>query len=149
MKNEFIDLHIHSNKSSDGDLTPLEICEIAKRKGLRAISIADHDTLEAYPEALLAGKNNGIEIIPNIELTTSFEGREFHLLLPFLDWTNNKFYEILKKAKKLREIEAKKRVEKLRELGFDISWEEVKEKTRTQPPLGAVSYTHLTLPTKA
>ncbi len=138
MKNEYIDLHIHSNKSSDGDLTPFEICEIAKNKGLRAISIADHDTLEAYPEALSAGENNGIEIIPSIELTTSFGGREFHLLLPFLDWTNKEFYGILKKAKELREKEAKKRVEKLMELGFDISWEEVKEKTKTQPPLGVV-----------
>ncbi len=138
MKNEYIDLHIHSYKSSDGDLTPFEICKIAKEKNLKAISIADHDTLQAYPEAFLAGKNIEIEIIPSIELTTSFEGREFHLLLPFIDWTNKEFYEILNKAKKLREKEAKRRVEKLRKLGFDISWEEIKKKAKSQPPLGVV-----------
>ncbi len=138
MKKGYIDLHIHSNKSSDGDLTPFEICKIAKEKNLKAISIADHDTLQAYPEALLAGKKFGIEVIPNIELTTSFQGREFHLLLPFIDWTNKEFYEILNKVNNQRVQEAKRRVEKLMELGFDISWEEVQKKVKSHPPLGVV-----------
>ncbi|MBC8358451.1 MAG: PHP domain-containing protein, partial [Candidatus Aminicenantes bacterium] len=81
-----IDLHIHSNKSSDGDFSPFHIIQLSKEKRLRAISITDHDTVAAYPEVLQLGEEEGIEVIPSIELTTLFNGREFHLLLPFINW---------------------------------------------------------------
>jgi predicted metal-dependent phosphoesterase TrpH len=50
-----IDLHIHSNKSSDGDFTPFHIVKLAQEKKMEAISISDHDTVAAYPEALRLG----------------------------------------------------------------------------------------------
>ena len=55
---------------------------------MRAISIADHDTVAAYPEAVELGRAAGVEVIPGIEVTTLFDGREFHLLLPLVDWTS-------------------------------------------------------------
>ena len=55
----FIDLHIHSNKSSDGDFSPFHIIQLAKEKKLRAVSISDHDTVAAYPEALYFGQKAG------------------------------------------------------------------------------------------
>jgi len=79
-----VDLHIHSNKSSDGDFSPFHIIQLSKKNKLRAISIADHDTVAAYPEALELGEEEGIEVIPSVELTTLFEDREFHLLLHLL-----------------------------------------------------------------
>ncbi|RLE03200.1 MAG: hypothetical protein DRJ11_05045, partial [Candidatus Aminicenantes bacterium] len=44
-----VDLHIHSNKSSDGEFSPTELVRMAQQVGLRAIAIADHDTVAAYP----------------------------------------------------------------------------------------------------
>ncbi|MCK7478444.1 MAG: hypothetical protein M0C28_14375 [Candidatus Moduliflexus flocculans] len=55
---------------------------------MRAFSIADHDTVAAYPEAVELGRRAGIEVIPGIEITTLFAGREFHLLLPLVDWAS-------------------------------------------------------------
>ncbi|MFQ6082035.1 MAG: PHP domain-containing protein [Candidatus Aminicenantia bacterium] len=138
MSEGYIDLHIHSNKSSDGDFSPSQICHLAKEKNLKAISIADHDTLDAYPEAIFASQKEGLEVIPNIELTTSFQTREFHLLLPFINWTKKEIYEILEKVNQKKEDEAKKRVGALQQLGFDITWEEVKKSTKSHPPLGVV-----------
>ena len=43
----FADLHLHTNLS-DGSLTPLEVVKLSKRKGLRCISVTDHDTLASY-----------------------------------------------------------------------------------------------------
>ena len=83
-----VDLHIHSNRSSDGDFSPEHIVNLAKEANLRAIAISDHDTVDAYPETIKHGEENGVEIIPSIELTTLFEGREFHLLCPFINWIN-------------------------------------------------------------
>jgi predicted metal-dependent phosphoesterase TrpH len=131
-----VDLHIHSSNSSDGDFTPSELLRMAKKNGLRAISISDHDTVGAYPEALEWSSRLGVELIPSVELTTLFDGREFHLLLPFVHWESRALRRILTTVTKARMEEAKERVAKLKGLGFDISWDEVLLKTKGAPPLG-------------
>jgi len=133
-----VDLHIHSSRSSDGDFSPFHIIQLAKETKLRAISIADHDTVAAYPEALELGEEAGVEVIPSIELTTLFDSREFHLLLPFVNWKKKVISEIIANVAKKRIEEAKDRVHKLREIGFDISWKEVAKRTKSKPPLGVV-----------
>jgi predicted metal-dependent phosphoesterase TrpH len=132
----FIDLHIHSDHSSDGDFSPAEIIEFAREAGCCALSIADHDTASAYPEAIEAAEGSGVEVIPSMEVTTLFEGREFHVLLPFLDWTSAPVLKIAEHVTNGRFIEARERVERLRALGFDISWEEIETGTKGLAPLG-------------
>ena len=129
-----VDLHIHSNRSSDGDFSPFHIIQLTKETKLRAISIADHDTVAAYPEALELGKEAGVEVIPSIELTTIFDNREFHLLLPFVNWKRKIVSEITTSIAKKRVEEAKDRVRKLQEIGFNISWKEVAKRTKSKPP---------------
>jgi predicted metal-dependent phosphoesterase TrpH len=131
-----IDLHIHSNKSSDGDFSPFRIVQLAQEKKLKAISISDHDTVAAYPDALRFGEKAGVEIIPSMELTTIFEEREFHLLLPFVDWKSKIVSDLIFQVAERRRKEAKERVEKLRGLGFDITWREVRKESGPFPPLG-------------
>ena len=131
-----VDLHIHSNKSSDGDFSPFHIIQLAKEQKLRAISISDHDTLAAYPEAIHLARKAGVELIPSIELTTAFKGREFHLLLPFVNWRKKTIKKIITEVVKRRFEEAKQRIAKLQELNFDISWKEVLKKSEPHPPLG-------------
>jgi predicted metal-dependent phosphoesterase TrpH len=133
---EAVDLHIHSSKSSDGDFTPPQIVHLAKEKGLRAISITDHDSVDAYPEALNIGEEIGLEVIPGVELTTLFTNREFHLLLYFVVWERTIVKDLVKEVAGRRFIEAKGRVEKLQKLGFPIEWEEVIREAAPHPPLG-------------
>jgi 3',5'-nucleoside bisphosphate phosphatase len=136
MKDGRVDLHVHSSISSDGDFPPSELLRMAKEKGLRAISISDHDTVGAYPEALEWGSRFGVELIPSVEMTTLFKGREFHLLLPFIHWQSRTLLRILNTVTEARMEEAKERVARLQALGFDISWDEVILQTRGGPPLG-------------
>jgi predicted metal-dependent phosphoesterase TrpH len=136
VNNGRVDLHIHSSKSSDGDFTPLQILRLAKEKGFCAIAIADHDTVEAYPEAIDQSRRIGVELIPSVELTTLFRGREFHLLLPFARWDSRTLKAILGRVALARTEEAKARVKRLQEIGFDISWDEVSRKSKSGPPLG-------------
>lgn len=131
-----IDLHVHSLYSSDGDYPPAELIQLAKRHELTAIAISDHDTTAAYPEALRLGKEAGIEVIPSIELTTLFEEREFHLLLPFVNYDSPVLAYLCAQVRDGRLLEAQERVEKLKQLGIDITWEEVKEEAGPYPPLG-------------
>jgi predicted metal-dependent phosphoesterase TrpH len=131
-----VDLHIHSNKSSDGSLSPFHIVQLASEKNLEAISITDHDTVAAYPQALEFGEEAGVEVIPGIELTTLYDDREFHLLLPFVSWKKKVIFKLITQASKKRIIEAKERVRKLQDIGFDISWKEIAKNSKSTPPLG-------------
>ncbi|HUU36807.1 MAG TPA: PHP domain-containing protein [Candidatus Desulfaltia sp.] len=131
-----VDLHIHSSNSSDADFSPVALLQMARENGLRAISISDHDTVGAYPDALEWSDRLDVELIPSVELTTLFDGREFHLLLPFVRWDSRTLERILATVTRARMAEAKERVARLRELGFDIDWDEVILKTKGGPPLG-------------
>ncbi|MGB8952737.1 MAG: PHP domain-containing protein [Candidatus Aminicenantales bacterium] len=133
---DWVDLHIHSNKSSDGDFSPLHLIRLARESGFKAISISDHDTTAAYPDAVDLSRDSGVEVIPSIELTTLFDSREFHLLLPFVNWESPVVRSIMTRVRETRFQEAKERIQKLQALGFDISWEEVLKKTKSTPPLG-------------
>jgi predicted metal-dependent phosphoesterase TrpH len=131
-----VDFHVHSHKSSDGDFSPAELIGFAGELGMRAISIADHDTVAAYPEAIELGRRAGIEVIPGIEVTTLFGGREFHLLLPFVDWSSPALAAIIERQTECRMNETRERVDKIRALGFALTMDEVREKSNGVPPLG-------------
>lgn len=131
-----VDLHIHSDRSSDGNFSPYHIVQLAKINALRAIAITDHDTVAAYPEVLEYGKEAGVEIVPSLELTTFYDGREFHLLLPFVGWKRGIVKELVSRVAERRFQEARERIQKLQDLGFSLSFEEVLEESGPFPPLG-------------
>jgi predicted metal-dependent phosphoesterase TrpH len=74
-----IDLHTHSTQS-DGSLSPAALIQEAKKKGLSAIALTDHDTLAGLPEAEKAAEEAGIQFIAGIELNIFYMAGEFHML---------------------------------------------------------------------
>ena len=131
-----VDFHVHSNKSSDGDHAPAELVGFARDHGMRAISITDHDTVAAYPEAIEEGRRAGVEVIPGIELTTLYGGREFHLLLPLVDWTSPALARIIEGQTECRMHETRERVARVQALGFTLTMAEIEAKSNGAPPLG-------------
>lgn len=78
-----VDLHVHTT-ASDGLYTPQQVVEIARRCGMPAIAITDHDTLAALePARLHAGPK--IQVLAGVEISSEFDGRELHLLAYFVD----------------------------------------------------------------
>ena len=73
-----VDLHIHTT-ASDGTLTPREVVRRAADMGLRAVAITDHDTVLGHAEALSAGMDYGVEVVPGIEVSTR-HGVSIHIL---------------------------------------------------------------------
>jgi predicted metal-dependent phosphoesterase TrpH len=63
-----IDLHIHTYYSYDSLITPEQLVFYAKKRGLDAVAIADHDTIDG---ALKMAKKAGFPIIPGIEISSS------------------------------------------------------------------------------
>lgn len=123
---DFIDLHIHTT-ASDGTDTPREVVEKAKALGLAAIAITDHDTLAGVEEAMTAGQELGVEVIPGVELSVDYYGRDLHLLGYFTDGNAAPLREMLDSAAAERERRNEKIVAALAEAGYPVSMEELRE----------------------
>ena len=120
----YVDLHLHTT-ASDGVKTPAEIVRYAKAKGLQAIAITDHDTIEGLEEGLSEGKRIGIEVIPGIEISAEHSPGSMHLLGFFIDIHHPLLNDRLEYLQKARAERNPKIVEKLNQLGIDVSYEEV------------------------
>ena len=119
-----IDLHLHT-AFSDGSLSPTEAVTLGHTAGLTALAVTDHDTIEGLSEALATGTRLGIEVIPGIEISARFEGREAHILGYFIDWNDTTFLERLEQQRASRHHRNPLVVEKLNQLGVELSYEEV------------------------
>ena len=78
-----IDLHVHTTES-DGTATPAEAVRLASAAGLRAIAVTDHDTASGFPAAAAEGERLGVEVVPGIEISTTYNG-PVHILGYFID----------------------------------------------------------------
>ncbi|MBQ8762721.1 MAG: PHP domain-containing protein [Clostridia bacterium] len=121
---KYIDLHTHSLKS-DGSMTPTEVVAEAKKAGLAAIALSDHDTVDGVREAVEAGKKLGVEVIPAIEFSVQSK-TETHILGYFIDIENPDLLKMLKEVVNLRIERNYVTCSRLNELGFDITLEEVR-----------------------
>lgn len=121
---KYIDLHTHSLKS-DGSMTPAEVVQEAKRAGLAAIALSDHDTVDGTEEAVAEGKKQGVEVIPAIEFSVISE-TETHILGYFIDINNPDLQRVLREVVDLRIQRNRVTCQRLNELGFDITLEEVR-----------------------
>ena len=122
-----VDLHLHTT-FSDGRLTPGELVRLCGGRGLRVISISDHDSTEGIVEALEAARNfPDLTVIPGIELSTDIPGSEIHVLGYHVDFHEAEFQTILSRFREGRQERSRRIVEKLGDLGINISWDRVKE----------------------
>jgi predicted metal-dependent phosphoesterase TrpH len=110
------DLHMHTT-ASDGTLPPAKQVAWAKEQGLAAIAITDHDTVRGWDEALTAGAELGIEIVPGCELSTEVEKAEVHILGYYFDREEPRMKELLERMRGGRRARAAETVAKLHALG--------------------------------
>lgn len=122
-----IDLHTHST-ISDGSETPTRVIQMAAEKGLRALSLTDHDTVGGLDEAFeAASRLNDFELIPGIEISAEYEEGTIHILGHFIDYNNEALLKSLEVLQKARADRNPKIIRKLCDLGLEITEEEVAE----------------------
>ena len=133
-----IDLHTHSTKS-DGTFSPEELIRYAQAKGLFAVALTDHDTADGIEEALLtarklreevnklSGSSSPIvpEVIPGVELSTEYRGRDIHVVGLFIDWKNCGFISKLREFADARIYRNQKMCRLLTEGGYPVNYEEL------------------------
>ncbi|MDP8218998.1 MAG: PHP domain-containing protein [Candidatus Theseobacter exili] len=121
-----VDLHIHTNVS-DGTFSPSDIVAEAANEKLRAIAITDHDSVDGNQEAIDAGLESGVEVIPGIEISAEFGPGTLHILGYYIDYNYNPLLEKMKFLDLARKRRNPRIIEQLQIMGADISYEELLE----------------------
>ncbi|GHV12998.1 phosphatase [Spirochaetia bacterium] len=120
-----IDLHTHSN-ASDGSLSPVELIQEAAKRGLSAIALTDHDTINGLEDAAKEAAVRGIRFIPGIEIEITHMGPgEFHLLGLGITRPSPAFRDAVNELARLREARNREILDKMHELSVEASYEEV------------------------
>ena len=131
-----IDLHVHSTKS-DGSMTPTDLVQYAIEKGLSAFALTDHDTTEGIDEAMEAadkhnnaiknGEKDGLflEVIPGIEFSTEYFGKDIHVLGLYIDHHSPTFNAKLQEFVDSRILRNQKMCQSLASDGIDITYEKL------------------------
>jgi hypothetical protein len=126
---KYVDLHIHTNYS-DGTFTPEEAVQNAKKVGLTAIAITDHDCVAGIDAAMAEGERIGVEVISGVELSTEIdcpERSEMHILGYLLNWKNAQLQESLSLFQKSRQKRANQINDKLSKMGLLLGKEKLDE----------------------
>lgn len=125
------DLHTHT-LASDGTCAPAENVRIAREQGLAAVAITDHDTVAGIAEAVEAGRKEGIEVIPGVEISSVANGQDIHVLGFFIPYESAAFQERLARLRDARHERNKMIIERLRAMGIDISLEAIYSRKQDQ-----------------
>lgn len=118
------DLHVHSIYS-DGALTPGQLVIEAIAQGLTGIALTDHDTVDGLPEAVAAGQQQNLPVIPGIELTTDFGKIEAHILGYNLNYREPTLVRKLEAILAARVGRVQEIVKRLNRRGIPLQWSEV------------------------
>ena len=121
-----IDLHVHTMES-DGTETPREVVEYAVAQGLKAIAITDHDTVLGCREAMAAGEELGVEVVPGIEFGTKY-GIAVHMLGYYMDLDAPALTQMTRSIVEDRDTRNEKTVKLMQENGIDVSYAQLKER---------------------
>jgi 3',5'-nucleoside bisphosphate phosphatase len=119
------DLHTHST-FSDGTQTPTENVQLALERGVDGLGVTDHDTTDGLDEAAAAAAGTELAIVPGIEFSSEYDGASLHVLAYWIDPTDEPLREELRRLTDTRFRRGELMVEKLQELGYDISFERVR-----------------------
>lgn len=129
-----VDLHVHSS-FSDGTFSPKELVEYALANDITAFALTDHDTTAGLSQAVLharalSGKvceqnpsGSALEVIPGIEFSTEYEGRDVHIVGLFIDYEGEVFQKHLSAFVESRNTRNEKMCALLRAHDIDITYE--------------------------
>lgn len=121
-----IDLHTHST-ASDGTFSPRDLVREAKKNDLQAIALTDHDTTKGLSQAIQAGREFGIEVVPGCELSLEYSPGYMHMIGLWVPEDPVQLNIILQDLRNKRHKRNNQIIAKLQEIGIDIDYEQVRD----------------------
>lgn len=124
MTKSYIDLHMHSMYSDDGEYTPTQLVDMCHETGVKIMAIADHNWVKANEEAKKHADELGMTYIPAIEIDCTYKGVNLHVLGYGID--NQEVFNQLGEDIEKQEIACSmKKLELMNALGFDLKKEQL------------------------
>lgn len=114
-----IDLHTHTT-ASDGQDTPAELVNFAVQKGISVLGVTDHDTMDALAEVQHLASGTGMSLIPGVELSTTVDRAEVHVLGYFVDIEDDGLTAALAAQAASRFSRVERMIAKVQRLGYAI-----------------------------
>jgi predicted metal-dependent phosphoesterase TrpH len=131
-----IDLHVHTDASSDGVHTPEEIFKLASRIGIKTLAFADHNNTDNVELGLKLSKKYKIPFVPAVEINSTYLGEDIHVLGYFIDHRSSDMVSFLSNTQNEIIAQTKERVALLREYGFVLNTDDVLRESVGKPPTG-------------
>ena len=133
------DLQSHSTHS-DGALPAAEVVRLASEAGVELLALSDHDTVSGVSEAIAAGEQHGVRVVPAVEISAVDEGspvpRELHILGYNIDHSGAALTERLEAFLGDREARTLRMAAALEECGFELDRAEIDERIAAGKPIG-------------
>lgn len=114
-----LDLHLHT-RASDGDWTPETLVARAAALGLRVMAVADHDAIDSVEAATALAAARGIVVLPAAEMTTRWDGRQWHLLVYNADLRASPFRALVDRQRQRHIERAEQAIAALRAAGYAV-----------------------------
>jgi predicted metal-dependent phosphoesterase TrpH len=118
------DLHVHST-ASDGTLRPSELIQLALRRGVDVLAIADHDSVSGLEEAFATSSSTSLTVVPAVELSAAVDGYDVHVLAYYVDPLSPELLAELALLREDRRRRAEEMVSALRAGGIPVTMDEV------------------------
>lgn len=121
---KIVDLHMHST-ASDGSLGPAQLMEAARRAGVAALALTDHDSTAGLAEAAATAGALGLEFVPGVELGCSTEYGQVDVLGYYVPLNDPVFEAKLAELRAARDRRNTEILAKLADLGMALNPEEL------------------------
>jgi len=121
-----LDLHVHST-ASDGSWSPEAVVRGASAGGLDVMALADHDTIAGYEVAAATGQEVDVHVVPALEVSSTFQTRDVHILGYFVDPMADRLREHADKALRRREQRMREILERLADQGIEVTYAAVEQ----------------------
>lgn len=133
------DLQSHST-CSDGVLEPAAVVARAAQAGVELLALSDHDSIDGVAEAVAAGQELGVHVVPAVEISALDDGgdapRELHILGYLVDYLDGRFGSRLAEFLGDRERRTLRMAQALREQGFVLDDRTIAERQKAGRPIG-------------
>lgn len=125
MEKSYVDLHMHTMYSDDGQFSPADLVDMCKEAGVKVMAIADHNSVKAIEEAKEYAESLGMTYIPGIEIDCTYKGINLHVVGYGIDYTNPIFNQLGENIETQELACSAKKIELTNTLGFEVTKEQL------------------------